>query len=176
MNALCMDNLSLGRTSMIVLCIAMHKALIYVLSSVQVLHAQAIHLCPVLSASSPCTRHSFMFRPKDKFSMHINECLVHGELVLRTGYKRVPCAWRTCPQDRIYTSALCMENLSLGTGHKQVLHAQDIHLCPVLSASSQCTRHSFMSCPNAKFSMHKTLSYVLSSVKVLHAQGRTGHK
>ena len=33
----------------------MHKAFIYVLSSVQVLHAQGIHLCPV---------------PKDKFSMH----------------------------------------------------------------------------------------------------------
>jgi hypothetical protein len=53
--------------------------LIYVLSSGQVLHAQGTHLCSVLSASSPYTRHSS--------GQDITECLVHGELVLRTGYK-----------------------------------------------------------------------------------------
>jgi uncharacterized membrane protein YecN with MAPEG domain len=48
--------------------LSMHKTFIYVLFEGQVLHAQGIHLCPV---------------PKDKFSMH-NECLVKGELALRT--------------------------------------------------------------------------------------------
>ena len=64
----------------------MHKTFIYVLSEGQVLHAQGIHLCPVLSASSPmhkafiyvlflrtsspCTRHSCMSCPEDMFSMH----------------------------------------------------------------------------------------------------------
>ena len=49
----------------------------------------------------------------------------------------------------------------------QVLHAQDIRLCPVLMPSSPCTRHSVMSCPRCKFSMHKTLICVLSSGQVL---------
>ena len=70
------------------------------------------------------------------------------------------------PKDKLSMHKAFIYVLSYG----QVLHAQDIHLCPVLSASSPCTRHSFMSCPNAKFSTHKTLSYVLSSVQVLHAQ------
>ena len=50
--------------------LSMYKAFIYVLSQGQVLHAQDIHLCPVLMSSSPCTRHSFVFCPQDKFSMH----------------------------------------------------------------------------------------------------------
>jgi hypothetical protein len=29
----------------------------------------------------------------------IDECLVYGELALRTEHKWVPCAWRTCPED-----------------------------------------------------------------------------
>jgi aminoglycoside phosphotransferase len=85
-------------------------------------------------------------------------------------------------------SALCMENLRQSfmscpkdkfSMHKtfiyllssvQVLHAQDTQLCPVLGASSPCTRHSVMSCPKGKFSMHKAHIYVLSSGQVLHAQ------
>ena len=53
---------------------------------------------------------------------NINECLVHGELVLRTGHKQMSCAWRTCPEDRTQMSVLCMENLTLG---------QDINECLV---------------------------------------------
>ena len=72
------------------------------------------------------------------------------------------------PKDKLSMHKAFIYVLSLTD---QVLHAQDIHLCSVTySASSPCTRHSFMSCPNAKFSMHKTLSYVLSSVQVLHPQ------
>jgi hypothetical protein len=138
----------------------MHKTLIYVLSSGQDIHAQDIHVCSVLRTSSPCTRHSFMFRPKHTW---------------------MSCAWITCHEYRTLMSALCMENLTLGqdineclvhgelalrTGHKWM--AQDIRLCPVLRTSSPCTRHSFMFRPKDKFSMHNTLIYVLSSGQVLH--------
>jgi hypothetical protein len=98
--------------------------------------------------------------PKDKFSMlcmenlslgqDIHECLVHGELVLKTEHKWVSCAWRTCTEDRTSLSVL-----------------QDIHLCPVLRTSYPCTRHSFMFCPKDKFSIHKALVYILSWGHVL---------
>jgi hypothetical protein len=55
-------------------------------------------------------------------------------------------------------SALCMENLPLGQD------AKDTHLCSVLRTSYQWTRHSFMFCPKDKYSMHKTLIYVVSAL------------
>jgi hypothetical protein len=182
MNVLCMDDLSLGQD--INECLkdkfSMHKALVYILSWGHVLHAQGTRLYPVLRTSSPRTRHYFMSCAKGKFSMHkaliyvlqdINECLVHGELVLRTEHTWMSCAWITCHEYRTLMSALCMENLTLGQdineclvhlSSGQVLHAQGTYLFSVLSASSPFTRHSFMSCPKDKLSMHKTFIYVLS--------------
>ena len=68
---------------------------------------------------------------------NINECLVHGELVLRTGHKRMSCAWRTCPEDRTQMSVLWMENLHRG---------QDITECLVHGELGIMTGHKRMSC------------------------------
>jgi hypothetical protein len=125
----------------------------------------------------------------------ITECLVHGELDIRTGHKRMSCGihlypvLRTSAQCTRQSSMSCLRTSSPCTRHSfmscpkdkfsmhktfiyvlssvQVLHAQDIRLCPVLMSSSPCTRHSVMSCPRCKFSMHKTLICVLSSGQVL---------
>jgi hypothetical protein len=62
------------------------------------------------------------------------------------------------------------KSLSYVLSYGQVLHTQCLYWCPVLRTSSPSTRHSFMFCPQDKFSMHKALNYVLSYGQVLHTQ------
>jgi hypothetical protein len=92
MSVLCMENLHLGKNineclvhgctmHLFMSCpkgkFSMHKAFIYVLSSVQVLHAQDIRLC---SVGAFCMENLTI-------GQDINECLVHEELYLRTEHK-----------------------------------------------------------------------------------------
>ena len=156
----------------------MHKTRICVLSLWQVLHAQDTHLCPVIRASSPWIRHSFMSCPKDNFSWTRHSLMLSSGQVIHA--QRHSCMF--CPKDKFSMHKTLIYVLSSG----QVIHSQDIHLCSVLRTSSPSTRHSFMFCPKCKFSMHKafiyvlflrtsspynTLVYVLSWGHVLHAQG-----
>jgi hypothetical protein len=88
----------------------------------------------------------------------INECLMHGELVLRTAHKLM---------DKLSMYKAFIYVLSQG----QVLHAQDIHLCSVLRSSYPCTRHSVMSyeCPvHGEFALRTGHERVPYALRTLH--------